>query len=244
MSTSTRPPSTPVPSNDPTERDARTSFLDLSGSQVLGGALAAATSALALSFFGVAGTLIGAMVGSLVATIGAALYSRSLRLAAAQLRVVRVSGQPGAARDTGDVAAAADEAVLTQLAEVTDHPVQRRWLRLVAGIALGAVLALAAITGVELFLGHPVSGSTTSGTTIGQAVGGAPRAETSTTPAAPTSTTSHATSQATRSTASPTTSAATSVPTQGGAGSSTTTPTGNSSIVSPGGQASAGAAPE
>jgi hypothetical protein len=244
MTTSTRTPPTPTPDDDlTTERDLRRSFLDLSGSQVVGGALAAATSALALSFLGVAGTLVGAIVGSLVATIGAAAYSRSLTLAAAQLRVVRPSGRPGDMRpdDLADgVAHATRDAGLTQVTGVTAEPVGRRWVRLATGLVLGVVLALAGITGVELLIGHPVSGSTTSGTSIGQAVSGAQRAETSTPAVAPTSTTSRATSPATRSATSPTTTAgATSTPTQGGAASSATSPAASTGTASPGSQSDA-----
>ena len=100
-----------------------------------------------------------------------------LGLAAAQLRVVRVAGGPeatGAGDDSLEGAPRhdADEAELAPTAGVTARPPERRRVRMVAGLALGVVLALAGITAVELIIGHPVSGSTTSGTTIGQAVGG------------------------------------------------------------------------
>ena len=48
-------------------------LLGLSGTQTIGSAMAAVTSALVGSFLGVAGTLIGAAIGSIVATVGAAL---------------------------------------------------------------------------------------------------------------------------------------------------------------------------
>ena len=57
-------------------------FLGLSGTQTIGSALAAVTSALVGSFTGAAGTLIGAALGSVVATVGAALYARTLSSAA------------------------------------------------------------------------------------------------------------------------------------------------------------------
>ena len=58
-------------------------LLGLSGTQTIGSALAAVTSAFVGSFLGVAGTLIGAALGSIVATVGAALYARTLSSAAA-----------------------------------------------------------------------------------------------------------------------------------------------------------------
>ena len=51
---------------------------DLSGLQLVAGALAAMTSAWMASWLGVAGTLIGAAVGSIVAGIATALYRSSL----------------------------------------------------------------------------------------------------------------------------------------------------------------------
>ncbi len=50
------------------------------------GALAAVSAAVVASLFGVAGTVIGAAVASVVSTVGAALYSESLRRTNAQLR--------------------------------------------------------------------------------------------------------------------------------------------------------------
>jgi hypothetical protein len=63
--------------------------LEINWVQSLAGALAAVTSAVLLSTVGVAGTLIGAAIGSLAATIGSAVYSYYLkvtgdRVAAAQ----------------------------------------------------------------------------------------------------------------------------------------------------------------
>ena len=43
------------------------------------GALAAVSAAVVASLFGVAGTVIGAAVASVVSTVGAALYGESLR---------------------------------------------------------------------------------------------------------------------------------------------------------------------
>ena len=53
--------------------------LEINWAQSAGGALAAVSSAVLLSTFGVAGTLIGAAIGSLVITVGGAIYSYSIR---------------------------------------------------------------------------------------------------------------------------------------------------------------------
>jgi len=59
------------------EQDERT--LGLSTAQVVGSVLAAITGAVLASTMGVTGTVIGAAVASLVATIGSAIYTWSLR---------------------------------------------------------------------------------------------------------------------------------------------------------------------
>ena len=64
--------------------------LGLSLTQIAGGALAAVTAAVAASFLGVAGTITGAAFGSVVSSIGAAVYSTSLSRAARASRVLVV----------------------------------------------------------------------------------------------------------------------------------------------------------
>jgi hypothetical protein len=145
------------------EDDRRESFLGLSVTQILGGALAAATSALAASFLGVAGMIIGAVVGSVVATVGSAIYAQSLRTAGVRLRMVRVQAFPAGASP--------GPATLSVPGPPAGRPPRAR-VRLVVGIALAVIVALAGITGVERLLGHPLSSSSTSGTSIGQAVTG------------------------------------------------------------------------
>lgn len=58
---------------------ARARRISLSPSQVAGSSLAASCSALVASFLGVAGTIGGAAIGSVVATTGTALYGPALR---------------------------------------------------------------------------------------------------------------------------------------------------------------------
>lgn len=64
-------------------------FLGLSSVQVGASAMAAVTSALAASFFGVAGTLIGAAVGSIISTVAGAMYAESMRRAKTRLRTAQ-----------------------------------------------------------------------------------------------------------------------------------------------------------
>src|SRR4051794_41886052 len=72
----------------------------LSPVQIAAGALAAVSSAVLLSFFGVAGTLTGAALASVISTVGASLYSTSLNKTNERLRrapITRPAAGPGAA---------------------------------------------------------------------------------------------------------------------------------------------------
>jgi hypothetical protein len=58
----------------------------LSATQLLATALAAITATIAASFLGVAGTVVGAALASVVSAIGTAVYSHSLRTTRARVR--------------------------------------------------------------------------------------------------------------------------------------------------------------
>src|SRR6476620_6007159 len=63
---------------------------DISAAQVAGGALAAVSAAVVASFLGIGGTLVGAALGSIVASIGGALYSHSFQRAGYRLGETKV----------------------------------------------------------------------------------------------------------------------------------------------------------
>jgi hypothetical protein len=172
----------------------------LSMTQVFGGALAAVTSAVAASSLGVAGTLIGAAVASVISTIAATLYSSSLKRAARASRtlVVRQTLAPVRPQTEPELADRPGEP------EPAPHPVQEsvwqriRWKPVL--IAAGGVFlaAMAVIFVSELALGHPISNSRESGTTISNLGGGgsAPQPSGTTTPAStPTSSPSESPSE-------------------------------------------------
>lgn len=77
-------------------------FADLSGLQLVTGALAAMTSAWLASWLGVAGTLIGAAVGSVVAAIASTLYSTSLRRGIQRSRTLLVTEHGSVVERQGD----------------------------------------------------------------------------------------------------------------------------------------------
>lgn len=88
-STNSGPPDYEGTDPDSSERRSEGSRMGVSTVQVGASAAAAVTSALAASFFGVAGTLIGAAVGSIVSTIAGSLYSHYLGRAGERIKVTR-----------------------------------------------------------------------------------------------------------------------------------------------------------
>ncbi|MBP2386074.1 hypothetical protein [Paeniglutamicibacter kerguelensis] len=187
--------------------------LGLSGTQTIGSAMAAVTSALVGSFLGVAGTLLGAALGSIVATVGGALYSRTLKSATdvAKVRIPRrnrrgltADGADDGEANTGETMAASAPA---EVAGATDDQPARAgkkltpktWIK-IASVSVGAfAIAMVGITAVEFGTQQPISSlvSTTTGidtgtskqktTTLGRVLTGnqspADKAEESTEPA-------------------------------------------------------------
>ena len=165
--------------------------LDIDWLKTIAGALAAVSSAVLLSTLGAAGTIIGAALGSVIATVGGALYSQGLarsreRLAQAQTLAMRRVGIAQAevrraSRNQGDDPAVdahlahADERlgeVKEDLGAIADEPSAVAWRerlvvlpwKRISLVAAGLfVTAILAITAFELLAGESVS-SITGGT--------------------------------------------------------------------------------
>lgn len=119
--------------------------IGVSVAQVIAGALASVSAAVVASFFGVAGTLIGAATTSVVATVGGALYRSSLERTQAQ--VVRIRRNP----DTGKV---------TREVEEPTMPARRgriRWGAVLGGLAVVLALTFGAVTAVEVLAQKPLA---------------------------------------------------------------------------------------
>jgi hypothetical protein len=141
----------------------------LSATQLVATALAAITATIAGSYLGVSGTVIGAALASVVGAIGNAVYAHSLHSTRARVRQAvptRWTAAPG--REP----AAEEPPVLP--APVHRPRRERREQSAWRGVAVGSiavfVAVLAAITGVEIVAGRPISdlvrGDSGSGTTI------------------------------------------------------------------------------
>jgi len=170
--------------SDPVE-DKKKVF-DLSLTQVAGGALAAMTAAALGSTLGVAGTIAGAALASIVAGVAGSLYTASLRTGREKVRTVfrgqstdAASAPPAPVDPATTFSASATSARPLEETQVIpawdplplEKPARNKragasfpWKRSVA-VSL-AVFALAAvlITGYERVSGQPLSGGT--GTTV------------------------------------------------------------------------------
>lgn len=141
--------------------------------EVTGGALAAVTSAVVASSFGLGGTLVGVAVGSVVSSLGAAMYGSWLRRAGGRIAVTRtlvvrtVAGERNAPDDPAALPPElAAELTTTPSVEVAAPTRGRiRWKPVAALAALTFALGLTTLTVAEAFLGRPASGGT-GGTTV------------------------------------------------------------------------------
>ena len=125
----------------------------LSSSKVMAGGLAAATSAILGSYFGVLGTVGGAAAGSVVSALSSEIYQRSIDRTADRLRSRTGRGEP--TRDQ------------PRQSDGPSHPPARGLSvgSLVFGSILIFALGIAAVTGIEYFTGRPISGGD-GGTTL------------------------------------------------------------------------------
>jgi len=142
--------------------------LDLSVAKVLGSALAAVTAAVVTSFAGVAGTVVGAAVVSVVATVGTAAYTHSLNRAKERMRTVQAA--------QGRVRAGGAGGSTTTTPAPSRTPRLATWA--VAGAAvLVFLLSMGAVSAFELVAGQPLSSllgrhHDRSGTSVGRVFGG------------------------------------------------------------------------
>jgi hypothetical protein len=177
-------------SSPPPSADERTSI-----AQVAASALAAVTATVALSWLGVAGTIVGAAIASVVTVVGNAVYTRSIRHTQGRVLTLRQTILPAA---SGSVPSAASPTAphpdpATELSPTPGATrLRRRWLwpplvarygrtrMLVAVTVLLFVGILATVTVVELATGKPLSdllrGRPATGTSLfdGGTNGGSP----------------------------------------------------------------------
>jgi hypothetical protein len=147
----------PVQPAEP-QRPPRRKPFDLSATQIAGTGLAATTATIAASFLGVAGTVIGAALASVLTAIGSAVYTQSLRRTHERVR----DAVPGARRKSRATASEPRVEATQDTAPVfpAAPPVPmdaRIWRRIALASIVVFVAVLAAVTAVELIAGRPLS---------------------------------------------------------------------------------------
>jgi hypothetical protein len=144
---------------------------ELSATQLAATALAAITATVAASYLGVAGTVIGAAVASVVSAIGTAVYSHSLRSTQARVREVVPARAVRRPEPPGLHPSAPLTRADSDASECKPRSRERgRW----HGVAIGSlalfVTVLTVVTGFEAVTGRPLSdlvrGDTGSGTSV------------------------------------------------------------------------------
>jgi hypothetical protein len=148
--------------------------------KIIAGTLAAVSAAVCASVLGVAGTLIGAAVASLVGTIGQELYAQSLRRGYRKLRDprgTRISASAatpgthtpgGGTTDTRPASASTLRSSAARPEASALHPVPARpestkprrplWQRIALATLAAFVLAMIAVSAVELISGRALAG--------------------------------------------------------------------------------------
>jgi hypothetical protein len=155
--------------------------------KTIAGALAAVSSAVLLSTLGAAGTIIGAALGSVVVTVGGALYGQGLASSRARLAQapITVRRRPGTARAEG-TSTSRDQGGDPTAAAPGDEPhgpgrwerfAMLPWKRISLGAAGLFAVTVLAITAFEIAAGSTVSSMTGGssgggGTTITRLGGG------------------------------------------------------------------------
>jgi hypothetical protein len=161
-----------VPSGEKEEREQRSG---LRIAQVVAAALAAVTAAFLGSTLGVAGTITGAGLASVISTVGGEVYLRSLRStrkAALRAREVVTSGirrQPGLAEQPTEPLPQPD----VETAPPQEKRRRLRWPLIIGISAVAFALAIGSIVGFVKVSGTEVGGG--SGPAIGKFFGGRPQ---------------------------------------------------------------------
>jgi outer membrane lipoprotein SlyB len=151
--------------------------LDLSATQVVGGALAAMTAAALGSQLSVAGTVAGAALASIIAAVAGSLYTASIRRTRDKVKTVFLTGQPNEVEEPTVMEIASDSE--GHIAGQRSHLVapepqpssgqngpKLNWKRVVVAALAAFGIAAVSLTAVELATGHALSGG--NGTTFQQ----------------------------------------------------------------------------
>jgi hypothetical protein len=159
----------------PALRRSRRPRVELSLTQILGSTGAAVTAAFLGSRLGVAGTLIGAALASVISVVGGAIYTTSIKATRAKVAQAIVAARgldestespPTVLLPVAPVAAAPTDPRVRAVARSSHRPLLRGAL---VGSLVSAVVfvgAIAVVTGVETVSGSALSGGSAGSLTI------------------------------------------------------------------------------
>jgi hypothetical protein len=157
-------------------KQSKAKGLDLSATQIVGGALAAMTAAALGSRLSVAGTIVGAALASIIAAVAGSLYTASLRHTRDKVKTVFWTGQPNEVEEPtvmeiledseGHIAGQRSHLVAPEPVDPSPDRRKLNWKRVLV-VALAAFgIAAVSLTAFELATGNALSGG--EGTTIQQ----------------------------------------------------------------------------
>jgi hypothetical protein len=130
---------------------------ELTGPQIVGSTLAAVTAAVAASYLGVTGTVIGAALVSAATTVGSAVYTHYLRRTGEKVKQRTVAAwREHAAADVAD----GEPSTLLVAAELAAEPSPRRrlpWARVAAAAALVFAVSMGSILAYQSLAGQTVA---------------------------------------------------------------------------------------
>ena len=150
--------------------------VEIDWTRAIAGALAAVASAILLSTLGAAGTIIGAAIGSIVVTVGSALFTRGLSSNRRSGTTAQAVANPSyAGRHAAEPTSEQDVAEVESATGWRGRFGRLRWGRIVLVSAALFVVALGLITLFELAVGRSVASFTggsedDGGTTISNVV--------------------------------------------------------------------------
>jgi hypothetical protein len=176
-------PTEPINQRSAPSEPAAPERLGLSATQLVASGLAAMSATVAASYFGVAGTVIGAALGSVVTVVGNAVYGHWLgRTRSRVRRTLDVAVGHRFATDPVRVTGQRERAVGTDFDSAGPAPARPprsgrlgRWLRpkrMALAVAGLFVTVLAVTTGFELVSGQPLSATVTGKHGTGVSIGG------------------------------------------------------------------------
>jgi hypothetical protein len=158
----------------------KTPLLGVDWLKAVAGALAAVSTTVLLSTLGAAGTLIGAAVGSIAATVATAVYSQGLDRSRARVRQLAVRPgafpvDPAAPVPPVEPTPASDDPAVRRAGGWLERLRSLRWGRLLPAALVMFLVVIAAVTVFELASGRTlastVRGDDSGGTTISHVTG-------------------------------------------------------------------------